>query len=146
MLELAQYGYVGLFLASLLSATVLPFSSEALFSALVFGGLDAWWCVAVATLGNWLGGLTCYWLGHLGKIEWIEKWLRVSRTKMEQHTQWFHKHGEWIAFFSFLPFVGDVLAVTAGFMRCRFWTTALFIFAGKFLRYLVWMYINNLWM
>lgn len=81
MLDFAKYGYAGLFLASFLSATVLPFSSEAVFSAMVFGGLDARTCVALATLGNWLGGLTCYGLGYLGKIEWIEKWLHIGHDK-----------------------------------------------------------------
>ena len=146
MLEFAKYGYWGLFLASFLSATVLPFSSEAVFSAMVYGGLDAWACVGLATLGNWLGALTCYWLGYLGKTEWIEKYLHVSHQKVEHYKAWFHRHGEWIAFFSFVPFIGDILAVTAGFMRSRFWLTALFMLAGKALRYVVWMMINNLWM
>ena len=101
-MELAAYGYFGLFLASFLAATVLPFSSEVVFTALVFGGLDAWWCVFVATLGNWLGGLTCYWLGHLGKMEWIEKWLRIKPEKIERFNDKFHKYGDWLAFFSFL--------------------------------------------
>lgn len=146
MLDFAKYGYAGLFLASFLSATVLPFSSEAVFSAMVFGGLDAWTCVALATLGNWLGGLTCYGLGYLGKIEWIEKWLHIDHDKIERQKKWFKKYGEWIAFLSFLPFIGDILAVTAGFMRCRFWSSATLMLAGKFLRYVVWMYLNHLWL
>ena len=44
MLEFAEYGYAGLFIASFLAATVVPFSSEVVFTALVFGGLDAWTC------------------------------------------------------------------------------------------------------
>ena len=84
--DFAEYGYAGLFLAAFLAATILPFSSEVVFSALVFGGLNAWICVLCATFGNWLGGITCYWLGRLGKIEWIEKWLHVARQN-RTHTQ-----------------------------------------------------------
>ena len=40
MLEFAEYGYAGLFIASFLAATVVPFSSEVVFTALVFGGLE----------------------------------------------------------------------------------------------------------
>ena len=47
-----ELGYLGLFLASFLAATVVPFSSEVIFSAMVFSGLDPWTCVWVATLGN----------------------------------------------------------------------------------------------
>ncbi|HKL96811.1 MAG TPA: YqaA family protein [Paludibacteraceae bacterium] len=144
MIEFAEYGYVGLFIASFLAATVVPFSSEVVFSALVFGGLDAWTCVFWATFGNWLGGLTCYWLGHLGKMEWIEKWLRIKKEKIGRFEDKFRKYGDWLAFFSFLPGVGDIIAVAAGFMRSRLWIVALSMLLGKFARYVVWMYINGL--
>ncbi|MGM9746227.1 MAG: YqaA family protein [Paludibacteraceae bacterium] len=142
--DFAEYGYAGLFLATFLAATILPFSSEVVFSALVFGGLNAWMCVLCATFGNWLGGLTCYWLGHLGKIEWIEKWLRVSHDKIERARSWFRRYGDWVAFFSFLPVVGDIIAVAAGFMRCNFWIASTAMLFGKFARYLLWMYIHGL--
>lgn len=143
MIEFAAYGYFGLFFASFLAATVLPFSSEVVFSALVFGGLDAWNCVLAATFGNWLGGLTCYWLGHLGKMEWTEKWLHIKKEKVERFNAKFRKYGDWLAFFSFLPFVGDAIAVAAGFLRCRFWVAAVSMLLGKFARYLVWMYFQG---
>ena len=82
-----ELGYLGLFLASFLAATVVPFSSEVIFSAMVFGGLDAWTCVWVATLGNWMGGMTSYYVGLLGKIEWIEKYFRIKKEKMESYTK-----------------------------------------------------------
>ena len=41
MIEFAEWGYLGLFVASFLAATVVPFSSEVVFSAMVFGGLHA---------------------------------------------------------------------------------------------------------
>lgn len=144
MLEFAEYGYAGLFIASFLAATIVPFSSEVVFTALVFGGLDPWTCVFWATLGNWLGGLTCYWLGHLGKIEWIEKWFRIEKEKVDRFKQKFHKYGDRLAFFSFLPGVGDIIAVAAGFMRSRLWIVAVSMLLGKFFRYVVWMYVNGL--
>lgn len=107
--------------AAFLAATVVPFSSEAVFTALLFGGLDKWWLVFWATVGNTLGGMTCYLLGHLGKLEWIEKWLKIKKEKIDSFEAKFHKYGDWVAFFSFLPGVGDIIAVAAGFMRCRWW-------------------------
>lgn len=138
-------GYFGLFLASFLAATILPFASEFVFSALVFGGgLNLWKCVFWATFGNWLGGLTCYWLGHLGKIEWIEKWFKIKHEKVLTFQEKFQKYGDWFAFLSFLPVIGDIIAVGAGFMRCRFWVSAIVMLLGKFLRYVIWMYLNGL--
>ena len=144
MTDLIGLGYLGLFIASFLAATVVPFSSEVVFSAMVFGGLNACKCVFVATLGNWLGGMTCYYIGRLGKIEWIEKYLRIKKEKMEKFMGKLHRYGDWFAFFSFLPGVGDVIAVASGYFRCRWWVVALSMLLGKFARYIVWMYLNGL--
>jgi membrane protein YqaA with SNARE-associated domain len=146
MIGFTELGYFGLFSASFLAATVVPFSSEVVFSAMVFGGLDGWSCVLVATLGNWLGGMTCYYLGLLGKMEWLEKYFGLKRAKIEGFTDKIHKYGDWIAFFSFLPGVGDLIAVASGFFRCRLWIVSSSMLAGKFVRYVVWMYLNGLFM
>ncbi len=144
MSDLADLGYLGLFIASFLAATVVPFSSEVVFSGMLFGGLDPWKLVAVATAGNWLGGMSCYYLGRLGKLEWIEKFLRVKREKLDKFTQYLHKYGDWFAFFSFLPGVGDAIAVASGYFRCRVWIVAISMLLGKFARYIVWMYFHGL--
>jgi len=52
---LFEYGLPGLFLASFLAATVVPFSSEALLSVLIATGTDVTSAILVATAGNWLG-------------------------------------------------------------------------------------------
>jgi membrane protein YqaA with SNARE-associated domain len=86
MLEnLAEYGYWGLLLASFLAATILPFSSEVVFSALIAAGLDMWTLIIYATIGNAAGGSTCYYLGRLGKVEWLERWFKI---KPESWTVW----------------------------------------------------------
>lgn len=144
MTDFIELGYAGLFTASFLAATVVPFSSEVVFSALVFGGLDAWKCVFVATAGNWLGGMTSYYVGRLGKLEWIEKYFRIKKEKLDRFTEKMHKYGDWFAFFSFLPGVGDVIAVAAGYFRCRWWIVAVSMLAGKFVRYVFWMYVNGM--
>jgi membrane protein YqaA with SNARE-associated domain len=146
MLELTALGYLGLFIASFLAATVVPFSSEVVFSAMVFGGLDAWTCVLVATAGNWLGGMSCYYLGLLGKMEWIEKYLKIKKEKLINFNSKIHKYGDWFAFFSFLPGVGDIIAVASGFFRCNLWIVSISMLLGKFVRYIVWMYFNGLFM
>jgi membrane protein YqaA with SNARE-associated domain len=64
---LFDYNLWGLFLASFLAATVVPFSSEALLTFLIVNGTDAYAAVLVATVGNWLGGMSSYAIGYLGK-------------------------------------------------------------------------------
>lgn len=147
MTGLIELGYLGLFVAAFLAATVVPFSSEAVFSALVFlGDFDLWTCVFVATAGNWLGGMTCYYLGRLGKLEWIEKFTGVKKDKIDKWTDKIQKYGNWMAFFSFLPGIGDVIAVASGYFRCNVWIVALSMLLGKFFRYVVWMYLNGLFL
>jgi len=140
MLELAQYGYAGLFLASFLAATILPFSSEVVLSTVIVATKsNPWICVAVATAGNNLGGMTCYWLGKLGKIAWIEKYMRVPQAKVDKWVDKLRRRGDWMAFFTFLPGVGDLIAIACGFLRCNAWIVFFAMLAGKFLRYVVWM-------
>lgn len=143
-MNLVDLGYFGLMIAAFLAATVVPFSSEAVFTALFYGGLNPWALVLWATVGNTAGGMTCYLLGRLGKMEWIEKWLRIKKEKIDRFNAKFHKYGDWLAFFSFLPGIGDVIAVAAGFMRCRWWVALISMGLGKFVRYVVWMYANGL--
>ena len=75
----AQWGYLGLFLGSFLAGSIVPFSSEALVIACV-GPLhmDPVISLFVALAGNVSGGMTCYYIGHLGKIEWIEKYAHAG--------------------------------------------------------------------
>ncbi len=47
-----EAGYLGLFLASFLAATVVPFSSEALLSGMLAANYDLYSCLALATVGQ----------------------------------------------------------------------------------------------
>ena len=78
---LIDWGYWGLFLSALIAGSVLPFSSEAVMVVLAGMGLDPVGCVVAAALGNTLGGMTCYWIGTLGKTEWITR-LGVSTRQL----------------------------------------------------------------
>lgn len=139
-----EYGYIGLFLASFLAATILPLGSEVVFAGLIALGMNAWGCVIIASVGNWLGGMTNYFLGRLGKIEWIEKYLKVRKEKIDKVRHWLEGKGAFMAFFSFLPIVGDVIALALGFMRANIYIVNVSMFLGKFARYVLIMYTMGL--
>ena len=63
---LAEWGYIGLFLASFLAATIIPLSSEIVLSILIANNYDLSLSLFVASLGNWFGGLSSYGIGRLG--------------------------------------------------------------------------------
>ena len=134
-----EYGYIGVFIASFLAATILPFSSEVVLTGVMLAGSSYWPCMIAATIGNFLGGMTCYWLGTAGKIEWIKKYLKMNIDKLLKIQNWLKGKGAWVAFFTFLPFIGDFIAVAAGLLRANIWITALSMFLGKAIRYWVWM-------
>jgi membrane protein YqaA with SNARE-associated domain len=139
---LLEWSYFGLFIATFLAGSILPFSSEFVLSGLLAVGANTWGCIIAATAGNFLGGMSCYYLGHLGKIEWIEKYLKVSHQKLEKGIRFLNGKGAMMAFFTFVPLIGDLLAVSLGYMRANVWMTALSMFVGKFLRYWIWMYVT----
>ena len=136
---LIEYGYIGVFVASFLAATILPFSSEVVLTGVLVGGASPWPCIISASLGNFLGGMTCYWLGKVGKIEWIKKYLRLDVKKLERVQERIKEKGAWIGFFVFLPGIGDFIAVALGFLRANVWVVAISMLIGKALRYWVWM-------
>lgn len=134
---LAEYGYWGLLLASFLAATILPFSSEVVFAALIAAGIDIWTSVLFATVGNAAGGATCYYLGRLGKTRWLEKWFKIKPEKIDKMIVWLHGKGAVMGVFGFLPAVGDVILVALGFMRANVPVVMITMTVGKFLRYVL---------
>lgn len=134
---LIDWGYVGLFLSALLAGSIVPFSSELVMLALIQVGLSPALCVIFATLGNTVGGMTCYYMGQLGKMDWIEKYFKVKKEKIERTRHFLQGKGALMAFFTFLPFVGEAIAIALGFMRSNVLLTTLSMFAGKLIRYYI---------
>lgn len=134
---LIDWGYLGMFISAFLAGTVLPFSSEAVLLACVGLGLDPILSTLSTTAGNALGGFTCYWIGRLGKIEWIEKYLGVSNKQMNKAERFIQGKGSWIAFLSFLPVIGDAILVVLGLMRANVWIVSVSMTAGKLARYAI---------
>lgn len=138
MLEnLAEYGYWGLLIASFLAATILPFSSEVVFSALIAAGLDMWTLIIYATIGNAAGGSTCYYLGRLGKVEWLERWFKIKPESIDKAVGRLQGKGALMGFFGFLPAVGDLVLVALGFMRANTTMVMISMTIGKLLRYIL---------
>ncbi len=142
MIELlTDWGYSGLFISALLSGSVVPFSSELVLVGLLQVGLAPFGCIVSATLGNTLGGMSCYCLGRLGRLDWIERFLHVKREKIERMQHFLQGKGALMAFFAFLPGAGEVIAIALGFMRSNLWITTIAMLAGKLARYLVILYV-----
>jgi len=136
---LLTWGYLGLFLGSFLAATIVPLSSEIWITGILLAGANPVIVLIIATLGNWLGSLTTYGIGRLGKWEWIEKWFKISREKMEKQQEKITKYGSLLSFLVWVPFIGDIFALALGFYKVNFIRCSIFMLIGKFLRYLVYI-------
>ena len=138
-MELFSIGFIGLFSASFLSATILPMSSEGILLLMLSQQYDPVSCLIIATIGNSLGGLTNYALGMFGNTLWLKRF-GIKEEKLMTFQKRIQKHGYFVAFFSWVPFIGDPLTVALGFFKVRFIPVLFFIVLGKFLRYLVFVF------
>jgi len=132
-----EYGYIGMFVISFIAGSVFPFSSEAVMLGLLALGLDPLALVGYATVGNTLGSMFNYWIGHFGRMEWIEKYLKVKPEKLERTQRFVQGKGAIAGFFCFLPVIGSVISVALGLMRANVVITTISILAGKLVRYVV---------
>ena len=128
MLEFsAASGFVALFVASFVAATVLPGGSELVLIAVIHRHPDTLWqAVLIATAGNTLGSITSYGLGRLlpNRVEH-----RAIAT--------LQKYGYSALLLAWLPVVGDALAVGAGWLRLKPWPVTAALATGKLFRYAV---------
>lgn len=127
----------GLFASAVLSATLLPGSSEAALLALLATGTgDAATLVAVATAGNVLGSLANWALGRFLAHFRDRRWFPVDARAYERAAAWYGRFGLWSLLFSWLPVVGDPLTVVAGMLRVDWRWFLVLVTLGKAGRYL----------
>ncbi|MBM78795.1 MAG: hypothetical protein CL846_09965 [Crocinitomicaceae bacterium] len=138
MEALAEWGLIGLFISSFLAATILPLSSEIVLSILIANNYDLNTCLILATIGNWLGGMSSYGLGWLAKWRFIEKYFRIKIETIKNFKDKIDKWGSVIAFFCWLPIIGDPLAVGLGFFKTNVVLVSIWMFIGKMIRYIAW--------
>jgi membrane protein YqaA with SNARE-associated domain len=126
----AEAGLWGMFVSSFLSATLLPGGSELLLFALLKLHPDALWpALALATLGNTLGGMTSYACG---------RWLPPAQTLASRpwHVR-LSRGGSPLLLLAWVPLIGDALCVAAGWLRINWLGCTLFMALGKAARYAV---------
>jgi len=150
----------GLFISSLLAATLLPGGSEAvLFGILKLHPDLLWPALLVGTLGNTLGGMISFGMGWLlpqsQQLKHVEEVrLRHGGAKhsgagaaarhptrqdeaFARNLARVQKYGTPALLLAWVPLIGDALCVAAGWLRLNPWQAALFMLLGKFARYLV---------
>ena len=120
-------GLWSLFAGSFLAATLLPFSSEVLlFAAIKLHPDITSTLVAVATIGNSLGGATNYLIGRF-----------IPHRRTFRHEDRVRRYGAPVLLLAWAPVIGDPLCVCAGWLRLNWWHCLACMAAGKGMRYMM---------
>ena len=128
--------YFFILIVAFLSATILPLGSEGL---LLYYANDASLSIFFlwfwASLGNTLGGATNWWLGHYLVRYEHKKWFPVSPKARQKAEYFFNRYGVWSLLLTWLPVVGDGIALVSGVLRTPFWYFLPLVLVGKAARY-----------
>ena len=131
-----ETGLAALFAAAFVSATVLPANSELVLVAVLRASPErAAAAIALATLGNTLGGLTTYGIGRL---------LPARERAPPSLVAAVRKYGAAALLLSWVPLVGDGLCAAAGWLRVPVWAATVAMAVGKAARYWVVAYATAL--
>ncbi|HGA3140511.1 TPA: YqaA family protein [Enterobacter hormaechei] len=129
-----------LFASSFLSSTLLPGNSEVVLVAMLLSGVSQpWLLVLIATMGNSLGGLTNVILGRFFPLSEKSRW-------QEKAVGWLKRYGAATLLLSWMPVIGDLLCLLAGWMRISWGPVLFFLCLGKALRYvlLAWVTLQGM--
>ena len=140
--DLIELGYIGLFIATFLSATILLFPSELTVLGAYSAGLLVAPVLIVATAGNLLGGLTNYAIGYYSHSDFIIKRFRLNQKKIDNWETRFSKWGIYLGLISWVPFIGDPITIIAGLLRVPIFHFILIVSFAKTIRYLFLAYIS----
>lgn len=120
-----EAGLTGLFISSLLSATLLPGGSElVLLAFLAAHPAQLVPALLLATAGNTAGGMITY-----GMARWLPQHLEPKKSALA--TRW----GAPVLLLAWMPVIGDLLCVAAGWLRLPWLPCLLCMGLGKACRY-----------
>ncbi|WP_317205333.1 YqaA family protein [Janthinobacterium sp.] len=130
LLAAPEVGLTSVFIISFISATLLPLGSEpAVFAVIKANAALFWPVIAVATVGNTLGGAVDYWMGYRAKQAF-------ARERDTRWFRWLARYGAKTMLLAWLPGIGDPLCTLAGWLKLPFWPSIAYMALGKLARYL----------
>ena len=134
-----EYGVIGLFLNSLLSATAIPIPTEILASALLIGGENIILVALALVIGSVIGGILNYFIGFGGN-KLIKKMKKKSDAEKQDknHNKLLDKFG-WSAIFfaAWIPVIGDLILISAGIKKMKFVKFSIFMVSGKIVKTII---------
>lgn len=138
-IHLEKYGYLGIFLISILGNATIILPVPVILTAFIGGGIFNPLLVGIITsLGAGIGELTGYLAGASGK-EMINK-----NVKLEKVEKWMKKYGLWVIFVLAAipnPFF-DLAGIVAGGTKIPVWKFLLIVWLGKAIKFITISYLG----
>lgn len=128
--------YLLMFLLALLSASLLPISSEATLLYYIENNYNITLLFLSAGLGNVLGSIINYWIGSKGASALVES-NKISKERLFKSQQFFDKYGGYSLLLSWVPVIGDPLTFIAGIVNFNFKKFVFIVTIAKFGRYAI---------
>lgn len=133
--------YLSLFLTTFLSATIIPFSSEFMFTTAIYLGYSPFLCIVAAGSASCLGGGFNYLLGRTG-VSWaIQKLFKFDRARLEQFKARHRQYGIWFLLASWMPLIGDPITLYAGIVKVPLGKFSLIVCSTRVGRYVALYYL-----
>jgi len=124
---------VTLFISGFISSTLLPGGSELLLIYYINDNPElSWYYFVAVAVGNSLGAVVTYLMGYY--FYWGREKAQAKHHKALIFCQ---RYGVYTLLLSWLPIVGDLLPLVAGWLKLSLLKSLLFIVSGKALRYAV---------
>src|SRR5512137_2538572 len=114
--SLIELGILGLFIATFVSASIVPMPSEPIIvgAVAILGPITTF---IISLIGGVLGAITNYYIGLKGIHRFVER--NVKNEKKAQ--KWFDRWGAAILLVApWVPFIGDPLIIVAGTLEMPF--------------------------
>jgi len=139
-----QYGYLGIFGATIIAGTVIPFASPALVTFAASFALDPVLLIVVATVGNTIGVLINYYLARLLGMKYLEK--RMSASTFSTFEGWWSQWGVLLlVVFGVVPLLPfDLLSLLCGLFKMRLHWFLLISFSTRVVQFGIFVLLGSL--
>lgn len=135
--------YISLFFIAFLAGSFVPAASEVYFIYLMQQEYNIMLLLLAASLGNTIGGMSCYLIGRFGGRPLVKKVFKKGEHSLGFWEEKLRTKSEWTALFTWLPIVGELLSAVIGLVKGRIIPVIIFMFIGKLLRYLGLYYFSD---
>lgn len=134
---LINLGYIGLFIGASMAGSLIPVSSDIFMIGVLLAGGDPATCLIVGSLGYWVGSMTSYGIGWMGKLEWLERF-KINEERIQQQKRLIDKYGVWVALIPWFPVIGNLSLIALGFFKIKPQAVTLLTLIGCFIRFAIW--------